>query len=289
MARWRLYLNAVFAAILFYWAANVIYTATKALSMPFNGSVEQYLSVDGQNRIAAAVDLARMERDLMLPATRISALDLIHACHAEICRQFSVGETDATGIDHLLETKTGLCFDYCGATYALALYTMRTHTHLIDKPKYVRWVRGFVSTADTLGSAHSWLEAVDARGRWRGYDACIDLQTRPKENYMRPVGELLIKGRYFPLNRKQAGLGGHVTTSLAWKSILLGRKNIVDEVAARFSLPRFLILPGKAIVLVLLSLGVLAGLRTRLRRQESNDGDLAHIDPSPTEPETEEE
>jgi len=289
MAKWRLYMNAAFAAIMLYWAANGVYTATKALSLPFNGPVEQYLSVTGQDRIAAVVDLARLERDLTLPATRISALDMIHACHAEICRQFSVGENDTTGIDQLIKTKTGVCFDYCGATYALALYTMRTHAHLLKKTKHVRWVRGFVSTADTLGSSHSWLEAVGGQGRWRGYDAAIDLQTDPRQDYLRPLGGFLIKKGYFSLNRKQAGLGGNVTTSLSWDSILLGRKNIVEEVVSRLGLPRGLVLPGKGIALLLLFLGVFACLRKRQGYRQTEEEAPAHAEPPEDEGEAEEE
>ncbi|MEW6358401.1 MAG: hypothetical protein AB1696_18855 [Planctomycetota bacterium] len=273
MAKWRILLNSTFAAILAYWAANVFYTGTKALSLPFNGPVEQYLSREGQDRIAAAVDLARLERNLQQLTSTASALDLIHACHAEICRRFSVGETDATGINHLLQTKTGVCFDYCGATYALALFTMRTHTHLMEKAKRVRWVRGFATTADTLGSAHSWLEAADAQGQWRGYDASIDLQTDPKDDYIHPLSGFLIQGQYLSLNRKQAGLGGDVTTSLSWGSILIGRKNLVEEVASRLSLPRLLVLPGKAVILVLLFLGVRAGLRQCRRHRQTEEAE----------------
>lgn len=271
MSRFRLVLNAAFAAVLLYWGANALYTGTKALSLPFNGPVEQYLSMEGQDRIAAAVDLDRLEKDLLRPAAALSSLDLIHICHEEICRQISPSDEDATGIDNLVRTKTGLCFDYCGATYALALHAMRNHTQLADKVEEVRWVRGFASTADTLASAHSWLEAVDKDRRWYGYDAAIDPQQEPGGVFLCPVTDFLLNGRYFSLNRKQADIGGNVRTSITWSSILLARKNLIEELVSRLSLPRGMVMPGKAVVLLALFVGALAALSRRARSAQPKD------------------
>lgn len=237
MSRRRLVSNAACAAVLLWWAGNAVYTGAKAIFPPLNGPVEQYLSVSGQDRVAAAVDIVRLEGDLLKQSPRMSALDLVHVCHEEVSRRFAPSEGRETGIDHLIETKTGNCFDYCGATYALALYVMRTHTHLMDRASQIRWVRGFAQTDNTLESAHCWLEAVGGDLRWHGYDAAVDVSSDPGRVFLQPIEDMLLKGQYISLNRKQADLGGRVRTSLTWRSILLGRKNLVAEAVSRLGLP----------------------------------------------------
>jgi len=274
MSKRRLAINAAFTAVLLYWAANALYTATKALSRPYNGPVAQYLAMTGQDRIAAAVDRPRLESDLLRPSVK-DALQLVHACHAEISRQFSISDGDGTGIDHLLQSKEGLCFDFCGATYALALFMMREHAQYMGRTRQIRWVRGFASKADTLDSSHSWLEAVGPDGRWHGYDAAIDPQTDGANTAVRPLEEHLLSHRYYALNRKQADLGGRVTTSLAWPGILLARKNLIEEAVDRLSLPRPLALPAKAAVLLLLFAAAYAALGRKGGRRGTTRQDAA--------------
>jgi len=261
--RVALAVRSALAAVAVYWAANAIYTGVKAASLPFNGPVEQYLSAEGRRRTADVVDLKRLRRRLAELPTGASALELIHCCHDEVCRTFSVAEGDATGIDELVSTGRGVCFDYCGATYGLALYMIDGSGNALRRDLDLRWVRGFVSADETLETAHSWIEARGPEDRWRGYDAGADPHEGggAEDAPAAPLERFALRGECHPLNWKQADLEtGGIRTRFSWQSILLARKNLVEEAVTRFRLPRALVLPVKVVVILALAACAAAAL-----------------------------
>ena len=229
-----------------WWGSNAIYTGVKAASLPYNGPVEQYLSVEGTKRVAGAVAFERLMAavDERTKAGTMPALELVHLCHDEVSRAFEASPGDGTGIENLLSKKTGICFDYCGATYALCLEVMRRRESLRPLSGDIRWARGAVSSGETLESSHAWLEARDESGEWRGYDAAIDLVGGKGERAeagpfvrLTEMDPMLIRRRYWRLNWKRATVGGRVVTGLEWPSVLAAKKRIVPEAATRAGLP----------------------------------------------------
>ncbi len=251
------------------WGSSAIYTAVKAASEPFNGPVEQYLSIEGSGRVAGAVAMKRLEAsiDERAKSGELSALELIHVCHEEVARAFEVSSGDATGIEHLLSKRRGVCFDYCGATYGLALEVMRRRESLRPLAWDIRWVRGFVSKGETLESSHAWLEARDSAGEWRGYDAAIDMSgsSAPAGPFVRvsEMDPMVIRRRYWRLNWKRATVGGRVTTGIAWSSVLAAKKRIVPEAATRIGLPPWTRWPLELLAAALLFAGVWSALGKR--------------------------
>ena len=267
--------GTVVAAALIQWAAGAVYTGVKAASLPFNGPVEQYLSVEATRRIAETVDVARVnemleplrETSAAMPAgarRELCALALVSACHHEVCRRFNVAADDSTGIDNLLESGAGVCFDLCGATYALALHLMRERPEYAGLARDVRWARGFVPNPDTLESSHSWLEAVGIHGEWVVLEAVWDVYPSadgPKVD----IPEVSRPAEYVPLNWKQADLAGRINTHLAWWSILLARKNPVEEAVSRLGLAAWTVWPLKGLFAGLILAGAFVALSRRRR------------------------
>ncbi|MDP7493963.1 MAG: hypothetical protein QGG26_13415 [Candidatus Undinarchaeales archaeon] len=181
---------------------------------------DQYLSPDGQARVAEALGTDEIWSEIEHDPSSYSGLDIVGRIHSRVMSQLEYDQSIAsTGIDDALNSGKGICFDYSGMTYSAFLKLAADHPELNEQLAAVQWSFGVYGEEEM---AHAWLQVRGDDGAWHHYETTADYVTGDMSEGDNVIDTPpLMEGYHTALGGKQTDAAGNVHSFVEWDKVII--------------------------------------------------------------------